>query len=1045
MSTIRENPDWRGVLAGLALLAFVTASPGQVSVETIGGGIRTECGSSAGFVRGNTYTTAQFDQPYAAALDSQGNLWIADLKNWDVEQVSQAGDLTASITYPYYSGSNHHPFTNVLGIAVDSGNNLYVLTTNKLWVYQNVIESFPNLNLMLPLSLSVFSSSPATATAIAVVNDANTNIYISFTNSSGGTIIRIPQPYAPGVYSVVVNNYAFAPAGLAMRQDGRLAVSDTLSNAIYVVPTNTGSTPLLVAGGHGPGFTNGTSHFSSFNQPHGIAASGDGRMVVCDTMNNYLRLIDTNFNTTTLYGTPSNVWTRTCCNCSPALYAGWVDGAAGNTTSNASGREPVSVTISSNGTLFVTELYYNLIRSVTGSGLTPVTSIGSITSSSNLPILTTVEANPITPSNAWLNASVNPNGSQTTVWFEWGTSSTNLVNRTTNTVVPNVPVTTNVSSLLTNLQPNEVIYFQAFAQNVGGGTNGSILFFTTGAAASTSNQLGFAYSPSAGIGATPYIPIVMNLQSGGELTSLQFLIEVTPIPPNTNVISSLSMLQITSNDFVQSTGPAPGNAAVNFQLSTYDNGQELLVFAGPGSGLDMQGSGVVGLLTFQIPSTASVSNQYSLNILYPSGSVSNIIPMTNILTVADIPYLVGDSWPPNGYNAGEFGDGVLDDDDVVDAIYASMGVRVPPLSSDAYNAMCVLPQLPGSGVINNGVPPINNADWNEILLRSEGLDTPNWIRFWTNEGNGGVLFGESIASPGGLPGDPFVAAIAAVQESGPPPGLVWRCQASVGAGTVANLVPGNTCSLPVYVNVLPGYSLPSLQFRAIVSPNGNAPPVSQVQFTAATGIPSPPFSSLGLSSNDILSAWGAGAFSSPLQYSNYLGTISFKIPTNAQTGQSYAVRFSYVDGSNGTNDYAMESFPGNAWVLSPALQPASITSDEWKLHFFGSRTSSLAGDDVDADGDGAPNWQEYLAGTDPTNPHSVLQFGSAGTSTNGVSGVALSWLTAPGKNYILESIPALGGTNWTAINTNTGDGYIYQLIQTNYQGSAKFYRILLQP
>ena len=101
--------------------------------------------------------------------------------------------------------------------------------------------------------------------------------------------------------------------------------------------------------------------------------------------------------------------------------------------------------------------------------------------------------------------------------------------------------------------------------------------------------------------------------------------------------------------------------------------------------------------------------------------------------------------------------------------------------------------------------------------------------------------------------------------------------------------------------------------------------------------------------------------------------------------------------------------------------------------------------DVDADGDGALNWQEYLAGTDPTNPLSVFEFGSAGFSTNGAGGFALSWLTAPGKTYILESIPALGGKNWTAINTNTGDGYDYQFIQTNYNGDAQFYRILLQP
>jgi hypothetical protein len=282
----------------------------------------------------------------------------------------------------------------------------------------------------------------------------------------------------------------------------------------------------------------------------------------------------------------------------------------------------------------------------------------------------------------------------------------------------------------------------------------------------------------------------------------------------------------------------------------------------------------------------------------------------------------------------------------------------------------------------------------------------------------------------------------------PAPGLVWFCPASVGAGTVTNLYPGQTCYLPVYANVLPGYSLSGFQFRAIVSPNGNAPPVGQVSYNpgGAVGGNASLMTFAGLSENDILNAWPLNAFTPPLQNSNYIGTISFQIPSTAQAGQSYAVHFSHVDGApDATTDYAMESFPGYAWVLSTALQPVSISSDEWKAHFFGSPTNSAAGDDVDADGDGAPNWQEYLAGTDPTNPQSVLAFGSVGVSTNGLGGVALNWLTAPGKTYVLESAPALGGQNWTAISTNAGDGYSYQFIQTKPNQGAAFYRIVLQP
>jgi hypothetical protein len=193
-------------------------------------------------------------------------------------------------------------------------------------------------------------------------------------------------------------------------------------------------------------------------------------------------------------------------------------------------------------------------------------------------------------------------------------------------------------------------------------------------------------------------------------------------------------------------------------------------------------------------------------------------------------------------------------------------------------------------------------------------------------------------------------------------------------------------------------------------------------------------------------AWSFGSFAAPLQNSNYLGTLSFQVPSDANAGACYALHFSGVDGApDFSTAYQLESFPGFVWVMSAAQQPPSITSDEWKIAFFGSLTNSLAGDDVDADGDGAPNWQEYLAGTNPTNALSRFQFSSATFDAGGLSGIAINWLTAPGKGYVLQSSATLNGAQWTPINTNSGDGNYYQFIVTNYSGNARFYQIRLQP
>ena len=206
------------------------------------------------------------------------------------------------------------------------------------------------------------------------------------------------------------------------------------------------------------------------------------------------------------------------------------------------------------------------------------------------------------------------------------------------------------------------------------------------------------------------------------------------------------------------------------------------------------------------------------------------------------------------------------------------------------------------------------------------------------------------------------------------PGMQWFCQVSLGAGVASYAMPGSVCSLPVYAKVLPGYSVSGMAFRAIAVASSGAAGVGQIQFTPAN-VPAPGRRLAGTILQRCylhLESWRV--LIRRLREGNYLGTISFQVPFTAQAGQSYALQF-VVGGAapigggtpETTTDYQMESFPGTAWVASAPQQPQSRTSDEWKTFFFGSTTNALAADNADADGDGMPNWMEYLAGTNPTN------------------------------------------------------------------------------
>jgi hypothetical protein len=458
------------------------------------------------------------------------------------------------------------------------------------------------------------------------------------------------------------------------------------------------------------------------------------------------------------------------------------------------------------------------------------------------------------------------------------------------------------------------------------------------------------------------------------------------------------------------------------------------------------------MVRVQVPKTAAYGQSYSLNVLYPSGTSDGLedgvglqsMPAQNLM-ITDPMSLAGDPAPANGYNDGEFGDTVLNNSDANAVLYALLSVHRPYSDSDAFKAMDVYPETGSgtSGLIGDNL--LTYLDWQTVVNRSLGTDTNTWIRCWTN----GSLYHLQI--PPVQPGTPIPMSEAAsspghkMELNITPPGLVWFCQFSIGAGTIINAIPGNTYYVPVYANVLPGYNISGMAFRASAVANGAAPAITQIQFNAAADVLAPSVS-YPLAENDMLCSWNLGEFEPPLTGSNYLGTISFQVPVNATPGESYALQFVVGGGApNLTTDYQMESFPGTVWVASAALQAPSLTSDEWKTYFFGSTTNPLAADNADADGDGMPNWMEYEAGTNPTNASSCFQFTSAAFNNNGIQGVSLNWLTAPGKNYILESQPSLGGKNWTAINTNAGDGNYYQLLLTNYTGNARFYQILLQP
>ena len=88
--------------------------------------------------------------------------------------------------------------------------------------------------------------------------------------------------------------------------------------------------------------------------------------------------------------------------------------------------------------------------------------------------------------------------------------------------------------------------------------------------------------------------------------------------------------------------------------------------------------------------------------------------------------------------------------------------------------------------------------------------------------------------------------------------------------------------------------------------------------------------------------------------------------------------------------------------------------DWWMMKYFGHPTgqaddNSLAADD--ADGDGMSNLQEYLAGTDPTNPDSVFRVRISLAAMSG-NNALLTWPAVPGKSYRVQYKNDLSDPTW---------------------------------
>jgi streptogramin lyase len=312
-------------------------------------------------------SAARFNLPWGLAVDSTGNLFVADAGNATIRKITPAGVVSTLAGMAGQGGvsdglGSAARFANITGMSIDAAGNLYVADLDAA-----TIRKITPLGLVTTLAgmAGLGGSSDGLGSAArfwgprGVSVDSSGNVFVA--EEVNNTIRKVTPS---GVVSTVAGTPGQAGTvdgtGAASRFNAPRSVAIDISNNAYVTDFNDHTirkiTPagdvITLAGSPGlAGSADGQGSAARFIYPQGVALDSSGNLYVADNGNHTIRKI------------------------TPAGYVTTLAGLAGqNGNSDGMGSaarfyNPCGVVVDAAGNIFVADGANSTIRKITPSGL----------------------------------------------------------------------------------------------------------------------------------------------------------------------------------------------------------------------------------------------------------------------------------------------------------------------------------------------------------------------------------------------------------------------------------------------------------------------------------------------------------------------------------------------------------------------------------------------------------------------------------------------------------------------------------------------------